>query len=148
MKKILFLLSVSLFFSCSKDGSGNLELTVSYFYNDFQGYKPDVGSTVYIFDDEYSKVIFPDSMSIIAARTGMIIDKDGKPHLYEQKGEADVSGKINIDNIKSGQYFIILASKGRWLYSTKLITIQDDETFSLVKNFGYKNEYSKYPESW
>ena len=49
MKKLLFLLFVGLvtLTSCNKP-IGTVSGTVTYFYNDFIGYKPDVGATVYV----------------------------------------------------------------------------------------------------
>ena len=49
MKKLLFLLFVGLLTltSCDKP-VGTVSGTVTYFYNDFIGYKPDVGATVYV----------------------------------------------------------------------------------------------------
>ena len=49
MKKLLFLLFVGLatLTSCDKP-VGTVSGTVTYFYNDFIGYKPDIGATVYV----------------------------------------------------------------------------------------------------
>jgi len=49
MKKLLFLLIIvtPLLFSC-KSEPGTIQGTVTYFFNDHQGYKPDIGADVYI----------------------------------------------------------------------------------------------------
>ena len=70
MKKLLFLLFVGLLTltSCDKP-VGTVSGTVTYFYNDFIGYKPDVGATVYVTtaeSDSLSEYLHKATLSNIA----------------------------------------------------------------------------------
>ncbi len=155
MKKTLFLLAmlpVLVLSSCSKDDDepGSIELTVSYFYNSFQGYKPDVGATAYLFEYSKKDLLNLGTMTCASGMMGVLIDKNEEYHFneYTSKGTADVNGVIRLKNINPGSYFIMVGSEGRYLYSMKDIIIKSGEELTLVKNFGYKNEFSSLPETW
>jgi hypothetical protein len=152
MKKVIVVAIIAAVFAgCSKEddgGTGTVELTVSYFYNDYQGYKPDVGAQVHVFDEKYGSVVCYDSMSIVAARIGIIYDKQGEPHVDEIYSTEVGAGGVAKFALDAGNYFMIVASEGRWLYSTKSIKVNKDEVLYLTKNFGYRNEFQGKPESW
>ena len=155
MKKVLVFLAIAVcFISCDK-GKGNLELTVSYYFNDYQGYKPDVAAHAYLFDIKIKDEMCLDSMNYYTAMIGRLVGKDGEwlineindkyDYLYD--GEADANGVLRISDINVGKYIIMLSSKGREIYSIKDIEIKKGETLFLTKNFGYLNDW-KTPEYW
>ena len=80
MKKLLFLLFVGLLTltSCDKP-IGTVSGTVTYFYNDFIGYKPDVGATVYVseyYDLSENYIILSDTTKggISGGRKGSMVE--------------------------------------------------------------------------
>lgn len=151
MKNIIIILVLIISVSCSKDDEpANLTIEVSFFYNNFQGYKPDVEAKAYLFDHSKTSGIEMDSMHIIDARIGKLVDKTGEwmdvEPIYE--GEAGASGMISIDNIIPGYYLLILASKGRYSFTHKHQHIESGERLNLVKNFGYLYEFQRGGESW
>lgn len=149
MKKLLFLfLFVSLLSGCSKPG--NLELTISYFYNNFQGYRPDVGAKAMLFKSSVSQRLCMDSITLPYAETGIFYDNNGKYIKDEDilKAEADVSGKINFKDLSNGKYLLIVSSKGRHIFSKKEIEIESGKTLSVVKNFEVDHDMDYKGESW
>jgi len=156
-KILLFALILVAFISCEKDDPvpGSLNIKVSYFYNNFQGYKPDVGAKAYLHDTKYGNLAYLDSIGPISARVGFLVDKNGKwitaddggiTHKYD--GEADVTGTISILNIEPGSYYLVVASEGRYTFSTKRISIGEGENLDLVKNFYYLHDFDYGGESW
>lgn len=141
MKRIFpFILTVVLLAGCEKwKGPGNLEITVSYYYNDFIGYKPDVGAKAYLYSDINASC--PDYVSSIIGNAYV----GGEEIRNEYFGRADVEGKVLIENIEPGQYYLVLVSEGRFTYSEKYPEIDPGETTRLVKNFYYKHEFEKEP---
>ena len=154
MKKLLFLfLFVSLLSGCNIISKpGNLEITVSYFYNNFQGYKPDVGAEAYLINKKYTDSLCMDSINLITSRSGVFYNKFVKDEFYDPKGmlksEADLNGKINFKDLPVGDYFILLVSHGRYVYSKKELKIESTKTLSLVKNFEYLHDMDQKGESW
>ena len=152
MKKLLYLfVFVSLLSGCNLISKpGNLEITVSYFYNNFQGYKPDVGSKAYLFKSDVTQRICMDSLTMIYTSLGYFFDKNGKYIKDEDKqiADADVSGKINFNDLPSGKYFLVLSSKGRNMFSKKDIVIESGKKLLLVKNFEARHDGENYADSW
>lgn len=152
LNALLLMFLIASFMGCSKKDTapGSLNIKVSYFYNTFQGYKADVGAKAYLFDWSKGQEAFIDSISPIAARTGILIDKKGDfvECLYKYNGEADVTGSINIPNVDAGSYLLVVASKGRWTFSSKQIDIQPGQTMSLIKNFYYLHDWEYGGEVW
>lgn len=154
MKRILFGLLFSgliVLVGCSKDEEpANLEITVSYFYNTYQGYKPDVGATVVLYNSSDVSGYCADSTGYIGHKFAGFENSKGEDmsvnYRYDQ--EADVNGVVKISGITPGKYLVAVCSKGRWLYSVKTVDFGDGEDVVLVKNFGYKNEYQSSPETW
>lgn len=148
MKRILLLviLSVSLI-SCSKDDkveSGALEVTLSYYFNEYQGNKPDVGASIYLFKQEGKSIDYEES----SMRIGLLQYKGESEHTRNvYNATADVYGKAVINEVLYGDYLLVAASKGRFIFSVKPITINKSQT-NEVKNFGYKKEFDKNGESW
>ncbi|WP_319589663.1 carboxypeptidase-like regulatory domain-containing protein [uncultured Draconibacterium sp.] len=158
MKKLIYLIIAIFIFSCSDDEAskepGSIEVTISYYYNNFIGYRYDVGAKVFVYDSDLSNQIHRDSMNVVFARLGILVDKDGEiiggdfetPSLYEAEANAD--GVAFISDVKPGDYFIMVASEGRWTYSVKEIEVLPGENLILTKNFGYLNEFLPRGESW
>lgn len=148
MKKIIIAFICALFLTgCSKDSevkTGSLEVTLSYYYNAYQGYKPDVDAKVYLFKGYDVK--YKDSYSNYA--TGSLrTESDDKLVFNDFKAVADVNGKAVISNIPYGKYLLVVSSKGRFVYSKKIIEINSDLK-TETKNFGYKDEFDDDGESW
>lgn len=154
MKKLLlFALIIALFDGCNLvPKPGNLELTVSYFYNNFQGYKPDVGATACLFEKKYNDSLNMDSINLVSSRAGVFYNKYIKDKFYDPKkmlkGEADVTGKISFKDVPAGEYFLLVTSKGRYVFSQKTVTIEPIKTLVLVKNFEYFHDMDPKGESW
>lgn len=153
MKK-LNLLTLLLIFILSCDNNkepGSLEIEVSYFYNNYQGYKPDVGAKAFLFTNKEAKGICIDSMNWANATTGIPADNKGEL-MFDiapaYKGEVGISGTVYITGIEAGDYLLILASEGRFTFSTKNIEIISGQDLKLVKNFGYYHEFDLGGESW
>jgi len=152
--KILFIaLIVLITASCKKDDEqlpATVNIEVSYFYNTYQGYKPDVAAIAYLCEKDKTAAFYNDSTAAIALRIGLYTDIKGDwvdiPFKY--KGEAGTTGTINIQNVDPGKYLLLLASKGRYTYSHKYITIKSADNISLVKNFNYYDDYSYGGELW
>jgi hypothetical protein len=140
------------FASCSKDEDqpATVNIEVSYYYNTYQGYRPDIGAIAYLCEKDKSNAFHNDSTAALFIRVGMYADKTGDliQIPYKYKGEAGVSGKINIPSVDPGDYLLLLASKGRYLYSFKYITIHSGENVELVKNFYYLREFNYGGEAW
>lgn len=151
-KLLLFILILLAFVSCSKDDDlpATVNIEVSYYYNTFQGYKPDIGAIAFLCEKDKSKAFHNDSTAALFIRVGMYADKTGDliQIPYKYKAEAGVSGKINISNVDPGEYLLLLASKGRFIYSYKYLDIHSGENVELVKNFYYLNEFSYGGEAW
>jgi len=160
MRKITFsiILVATLFSACKKElkEPGAIEVTITYFYNNFFGYRNDVGAKIFVYDPAVGKQMHLDSMSVIFARIGAIYDRNGKiidkgeflETRYLFTAEANASGVAHIGNVPPGKYFILAASKGRFTYSTKNIEVLPGETLHLTKNFGYLFEWLPQGESW
>lgn len=152
MKKLLFLfLFVSLLSGCNIiQKPGNVEITVSYFYNNYQGYKPDVGSKAFLIKNSVAQRICKDSLTLPYASQGIFFDKYGKYIKNEeiQNAEADVLGKIKFNDLSSGNYYLFVSSKGRDIFTIKEIEIESGKTLSLVKNFEATHDMDREAESW
>jgi len=150
MKKLLLLpLLIILLFGCQKDKDeevplGSLEVKISYYYNAFQGYKPDTGANLYLYKQTGKTYI----RDFIDFRVGLLeVVGTGEKVTSDFKAEADVTGLAKINNIPYGDYLMVAASEGRFLYSAKPIKI-DAPLTSDVKNFGYRNELDDNGEPW
>lgn len=153
MNKLTLLFLISLIcFSCDKIFEpGSVEIEVSYYYNQYQGYKPDVGAKAFLFErDKSITSVYIDSMSSIDARIGFLVDKndDLLDVDYKYSGEAGASGIITISDVDQGKYLLILASKGRYTFTHKYIEVNSGETLKLVKNFYYLHDYEDGGEIW
>lgn len=152
MKKIYYLLLITFFVaSCNIfQKPGNIEISVSYFYNNFQGYKPDVGAVAYLINEKASDSLAIDSLHLANVMAKAFLKTNGK-YLNDSNiltMEADVTGKINYKDIPSGKYLLIIGSNGRSVFSKKNIQIAPGKTLSLVKNFGYVYDRSNDGEFW
>ena len=153
------LLLLGIFVGCSKkmEEPANLNVKVSYYYNAFIGYKPDVGATAFLYEEKFAKQAYTDSISWVAASIGALIDKNGEYIIgdnglssgyYKYRGEADVTGTVTIAGVSPGGYLLILVSKGRYTFSSKHIDIQSGTDMVLIKNFGYYHEFDDGGEYW
>lgn len=141
--------------------TGNVEITVSYFYNNFVGYRPDVGADAFLFHAD-NREVYADSLvfSSLGIATIYSENTDGKTYVrnssYDEKykvyndysSEADVNGLIRFSDIPVGRYFIIISSHGRWTYSYRYIDVEKNKTLLLVKNFGMYHEFEDGGEGW
>ena len=180
MKKVLFvIISLFVFYGCVKDDANpvsvptpipvkekpkvipvvpaKLEVSVSFFYNDYQGYRKDVDSKAYLFKDSIGKKAYMFKLSPVDARYGMLVDAQGVrlgsdksefPQVFSYSGIADGDGKINISDIAPATYLLVVASKGRYVFSSKTVVFAEGKTISLVKNFGYLFDGDTGGESW
>lgn len=124
MKKLLFLLFVGLLTltSCDKP-VGTVSGTVTYFYNDFIGYKPDVGATVYVTtaecdllsdyldEAELSNITGEPIDSILEFNTYRMLSKILKDSLVATTNVNGL-GEYTID-LPEGNYRLIFKSVGR-----------------------------------
>lgn len=87
---------------------GNISGNVTYFYNKYQGNKPDTGTMVYLFSKTGSGKNAPTTNSYVDWNIKSIM-KD-----YEQYGiftaEVDGSGNYTFNNIPTGEYYIFMKS--------------------------------------
>ena len=150
MKRILLVLITfaAIIAGCKKEDkpvlTGNLDVKMSYFYNTYQGYKPDTGAEIYLFKQN-GKAFDQD---YIAYRIGYLkVVGTGETVQYNFKAEADVSGTAKITGIPYGQYLLVACSEGRNTYSVKTIEI-NSETKTEVKNFYYLDEFDDDGERW
>ena len=158
MKQLFFIALILLAFaSCTKDEvspeeqvPATLAIEVSYFYNDFQGYKPDVAAVAFLCEKDKTTAFYNDSTAGLAVRVGLYTEKSGDwvEIPYKYKGEAGGSGIVNIEGIVPGEYLLLLASEGRYTYTHKYMTIKSGEKISLVKNFNYYSEWEYGGELW
>jgi len=110
--------------------SGRIKGTLTYYFNDNYGNKPDTGSLVLLlantvqipaqdmFIDDASQTKFGgsnDEIAIIAAQTGVVTK-----YKTVQRTVADGNGNFEIDNIPNGEYTLILRSA-----HVKTIAIRD-----------------------
>lgn len=88
---------------------GNLTGSVSYFYNNYVGYKPDVNAriTIISYETDYKK--YTNDELFYFARDG--IKLNATERFYTTR--VDVSGNFNFTKIPVGKYLLIVSSKGR-----------------------------------
>ena len=124
MKKLLFLLFVGLLTltSCDKP-VGTVSGTVTYFYNDFIGYKPDVGATVYVTtagcdslsdyldEAELSNITGEPIDSVLECSTYRMLHKILQDSLVATTNVNGL-GEYTID-LPEGDYYLIFKSVGR-----------------------------------
>lgn len=130
-------------FSCSKNDetTGSVEVKVSYYYNAYQGYKPDANAKAYLFKG--SNVV---ANKYVKSRLG--IAYIGETEVESNfRSVADVNGTVLFENIPSGNYLLVVVSEGRSSYSAKQIEVGSGK-LSLIKNFGYLHEWDDLGESW
>ena len=125
--------------------TGNIEITVSYYFNNFVGYKPDVSAKAYLFHADNMN-IYADSLKY--SRSGIATNTDGDKIDSDYSNEADVNGLIRFNDLSAGRYFIIISSNGRYAYSYKYIDIEKGKTLLLVKNFTMYREYANGGQEW
>ena len=124
MKKLLFLLFVGLvtLTSCNKP-IGTVSGTVTYFYNDFIGYKPDVGATVYVTTSECDLLSDYLDEAELSSITGEPIDSILEINTYRMyykilkdslvaTTNVNGLGEYTID-LPEGNYRLIFKSVGR-----------------------------------
>lgn len=148
MKKIILALVMAFSIaSCKKNDvqlNGSLEVKMSYYYNSYQGYKPDVGAKIYLFKQTGKSY----ERKLVDYRIGLLtIEGTTEIVRADFKAEADGTGLAKIQNVPYGDYLLVASSKGRFIYSTKPITI-NAALQNEVKNFGYLNEFKDEGESW
>ena len=148
MKKLLFLLFVGLatLTSCDKP-VGTVSGTVTYFYNDFIGYKPDVGATVYVTtaecdslsdyldEAELSNITGEPIDSILEFNTYRMLSKILKDSLVATTNVNGL-GEYTID-LPEGNYRLIFKSVGR--KRLNLVEFEGRVEVERVKVEGEKN---------
>ena len=146
-KLMLFIAVASVFVGCKKDEgvkTGTVEVTISYFYNDFQGYKPDVDASIYLFKQTGKSY----ERSLVDYRIGVLtVEGTEETVRHDFKATANVNGVATINNVPYGEYLLVAASEGRWSYSVKPIKLNAPK-LEEVKNFGYLREFDNNGESW
>ena len=144
----IYLKPIEGFFEAQEPPAGTVEVSVSYFYNNYHGFKPDVDAKVLLVeksnwhnfqDYSYYDVKFPNAM-------GFFSKSDKKRIEYNYEAIANVHGIVKIDNVLYGKYEIIVVSEGRKSYSHKTIDL-NAEKIELVKNFKVETDWLK-KESW
>lgn len=152
MKKLFLIVALAIvLFSCKKDNEpATVNIEVSYYYNDYQGYKPDIAAILYLCEKVKTDSFCNDSTAALFIRMGSYSDKSGEliDIPYKYKGEAGSSGNINIVGVIPGDYLFLLVSKGRYVYTHRYQTIHSGENVSLVKNFGYLHDWDHGGEIW
>ena len=151
MKRILmlFMILTGLSSSCSKNGAdpsanGSVEVKMSYFYNDAQGYKPDANASIFLFKQSGKSIDYENS----SPRIGKIqYQGDNEPVYQDYEATADLNGLAVIENVPNGDYLLVAKSKGRLTFSIKPISVKSSKV-SEVKAFGYKSELNIKGESW
>ena len=148
MKKLLFLLFVGLLTltSCDKP-VGTVSGTVTYFYNDFIGYKPDVGATVYVttsecdslsnylHEAELSNITGEPIDSVLEFDTYRMLSKILKDSLVATTNVNGL-GEYTID-LPEGNYRLIFKSVGR--KRLNLVEFEGRVEVERVKVEGEKN---------
>ena len=148
MKKLLFLLFVGLatLTSCDKP-VGTVSGTVTYFYNDFIGYKPDVGATVYVTtsecdslsdyldEAELSNITGEPIDSVLECNTYRMLHKILKDSLVATTNVNGL-GEYTID-LPEGNYRLIFKSVGR--KRLNLVEFEGRVEVERVKVEGEKN---------
>lgn len=135
--------------SCKKSdseslGSGSVEVKMSYFFNDSQGYKPDADARIFLFKQTKKSIDYEKS----SPRIGKIwYVGDSEPVYQDYEATADVTGLAVIENVGNGDYLLVAKSKGRFTFSIKPISVKGSKV-SEVKAFGYKSEFEIDGESW
>lgn len=127
MKYLLTVLIASVLSHNAHSQKGKIQGVITYFFNDYQGNKPDLGAEVYIVDSakcpKYdSEVSFQFELASIKDNKGDDFKKlDIKNALNNKeitscesvnKTTVDASGKYSID-LPEATYFILIKSKGR-----------------------------------
>ena len=78
-KKILVIIIAGFVLSCdSLLSPATLEIEVSYYYNHYIGYKPDIGARAYLFKEKDAKNVYIDSMLSVSASLGYLVDINGE----------------------------------------------------------------------
>lgn len=152
MNKFLTFLSVvliTLITSCSKDNeqsnsNGSVEVKMTYFFNDAQGYKADVGASIFLFKQTQKSIDYEKS----SPRIGKIwYVGDSKEVYQDYEANAGADGVATIENVSNGDYLLVAKSKGRMTFSIKPISVNNNKV-SATKAFGYKSELDIKGESW
>lgn len=123
---------------------GSIEVKISYYFNEAQGQKADVGAKVFLFK-KTDKIYKSDFINYYIG--SMVVDGTEDIINADYREEADISGTVRILDVPYGKYMLVVASKGRKIYSKKDIVI-DAPNKIFVKNFGYTDEMSNEGESW
>lgn len=96
MKKIFLLSAIFAFISCQKE-PGSLSGVATYFFNDYQGYKPDVGASVYVTPLPIDTIeMFSRAVEVRDCINGIERDKAILKDLHEtsRKYKTDLSSNI------------------------------------------------------
>lgn len=149
MRKILLaiLITMATAVGCKKDKEekkGALEVKMSYYFNQYQGYKPDVNADIFLFKNTGKSY----KQDYIDYRIGRLeVEGTGESVSSDFSAKSDASGTAKINDIPYGSYLLVATSKGRFVYSKKIIEINSDLK-SEVKNFYYLDEFDDDGESW
>ena len=148
MKKLLFLLFVGLatLTSCDKP-VGTVSGTVTYFYNDFIGYKPDIGATVYATTyecDSLSNYLHEIALSNIAGESIDSVLEINTYRMFYKILEESLVAKTNVNglgeytiDLPEGNYLLIFRSVGR--KRPNLVEFSGKVEVKRVKVEGEKN---------
>jgi len=95
MKRILFISMIALMAISCKQEPGTVTGVVSFFFNKYQGYKPDIGAKVYVTLEDCNKI--NDYLHAYEAKTTIELDKY---YLEEFKSYREKENKQTIDDLK------------------------------------------------
>lgn len=95
-------------FSSAKSNSGSIEGNISYFYNDYVGYKPDVNARIVLLSTKMNYKKY----SYSKLRSFAMYDKKSSNNTDFYSGYANGKGDYKIKNVKAGKYLAIIRSKG------------------------------------
>lgn len=133
--------------SCSKDddiSTATVEVTISYFYNTSQGFRPDTNAKLYLY--KHTGATYERRWSDFMTG-GLVVEGNGQRVMPDFTGTADVNGLVKINNVPYGKYVMVAAGKGRATYSLKTITL-NAELYTDSKNFTHLHEQEQNGESW
>lgn len=148
MKRIiLFFISAVLMASCGKDDNlktADVEVKISYFQNDFLGYRPDTGAKLFLYKHTGASYE-PNWANFMTG--GIVVESTGERVFADYTGTADADGLVKIQNVPFGKYLMVASGKGRRAYSIKTITISS-ERYTDTKNFTHRYEMVATGEPW
>ncbi|MGE7921191.1 hypothetical protein ACQKM9_19955 [Viridibacillus sp. NPDC093762] len=102
-------------------GKGTVQGVVSYYYNNFIGYRPDVNARVSLISYDLNKANYTPYQLQMFGMYGQV--PSGDKSLYF--ANVDGNGNYSIENVKPGKYIFVIRSNGR-------VEIRIDESASGI----------------